>query len=135
MSKISGMKVKLFVKDATTGKILAGQRNATLNRSAETIDATSKDSEGHWQESIAGFKSYSIDADGAFVQDDVAYKILETAFLNSENVDVYLEMPSGIRYEGNATITDLSLEVPYDDLVSYSISLQGNGPLVVTEGI
>lgn len=132
MSKVSGMRVKLFVKDATTGKVLAGQRNATLSRSAETIDATSKDTEGFWTESLQGFKSFSIDADGAFVQDDAAYGILETAFLNSENVDVYIEMPSGTKYEGNCTITGLSLEMPYDDLVQYSISLQGNGALLVT---
>lgn len=132
-SKISGMKVKLYIKDATTGKVLAGQRNATLNRSAESIDATSKDTEGFWTESLQGFKSWSIDADGAFVQDDVAYGILETAFLNSENVDVYLELPSGTKYEGNATITDFSLEAPYDDLVTYSISLQGNGALNVVQ--
>lgn len=118
--KMLGMKVKLFIKDATTGKILAGQRNAILNRSVE---------------SIQGFKSWSIDADRAFVQDNEAYKILETAFLNSENVDVYLEMPSGTKYEGNATITELSMEFPYDDLTTWSLSLQGNSPLVVTESI
>ena len=128
------MKVKLFIKDATTGKVLAGQRNATLNRSAESIDATSKDTAGFWKESVAGFKEFSIEADGAFVESDVAYGLLETAFLNSENVDIYLELPSGTKYEGNATITDFSLEAPYDDLVTYSLSLQGNGALNVTEG-
>ncbi|MCU4842306.1 phage major tail protein, TP901-1 family [Bacillus cereus] len=133
-SKVSGMKVKLYVEDSATGKVLAGQRNATLNRSAESIDATSKDTEGFWKESLQGFKSFSIDADGAFVQDDEAYKILETKFLNSENVDVYLEMPSGTKYRGSCTITDFSLEFPYDDLVTYSISLQGNGALTVTGG-
>ena len=128
------MKVKLFIKDATTGKVLAGQRNATLNRSAESIDATSKDTAGFWKESVAGFKEFSIEADGAFVESDVAYGLLETAFLNSENVDIYLELPSGTKYEGNATITDFSLEAPYDDLVTYSLSLQGSGALNVTEG-
>lgn len=133
--KVSGMKVKLYIKSATTGQILAGQRNATLNRSAETIDATSKDTEGFWTESLQGFKSFSIDADGAFVQDDAAYGILETAFVNSENVDVYIEMPSGTKYEGNCTITDFSLEFPYDDLTTYSISLQGSGALLVVPAV
>lgn len=41
MSKITGMKCKVFIEDANTGRLLAGQRNATLSRSAETIDATS----------------------------------------------------------------------------------------------
>jgi TP901-1 family phage major tail protein len=135
MAKITGMKVKLFIKDATTGKVLAGQKNATLSRSAESIDATSKDTVGFWKESLQGFKEFSIDADGAYVESDVAYGLLEEAFLNSENVDVYLEMPSGTKYEGNVTITDFSLEFPYDDLVTYSLSLQGNGALVVVPGV
>lgn len=132
MGKVSGMKVKLYVEDETTGKVLAGQRNATLNRSAESIDATSKDTEGFWKESLQGFKSFSIDADGAYVTDDEAYQILENKFLNSENVKVYLQMPSGTKYAGECTITDFSLEFPYDDLVTYSISLQGSGALTVT---
>ncbi|WP_035207726.1 phage major tail protein, TP901-1 family [Metabacillus indicus] len=134
MSKMTGMKVKLYIKDGVTGKVLAGQRNASLSRSAESMDATSKDSDG-WKESIAGMKEYSIDADGAFVESDEAYKALETAFVNGENVDVYLEFPSGTKYEGNCTITDFSLEAPYDDLVTYSISLQGNGALDTVTGI
>ncbi|HFJ9474586.1 phage major tail protein, TP901-1 family [Bacillus cereus] len=131
--KISGMKVKLYIEDATTGKVLAGQRNASLSRSAESIDATSKDTEGNWKESLQGFKEWSIDADGAFVESDEAYAILEKAFLDSENVNVYLEFPSGAKYRGNCTITDFSLDMPYDDLVTYSISLQGNGALKVTD--
>ncbi|MDC2863498.1 phage major tail protein, TP901-1 family [Bacillus sp. BP-3] len=132
--KISGMKVKLYIEDATTGKVLGGQRNATLSRSAETIDATSKDTLGFWKESLQGFKEWSIDADGCFIESDAAYGLLETAFLNSENVNVYIELPSGTKYTGNCTITDFSLEFPYDDLVTYSISLQGSGALTVTAG-
>lgn len=127
--KITGMNVKVFIKDATTGHVLAGQKNAKLNRSAETIDATSKDTVGNWKESLQGFKEFSIDCDGAFVQDDVAYGLLETAFLDSKPVEVYLEFPSGTKYEGSCTITDFSLEFPYDDLSTYSVSLQGSGAL------
>lgn len=134
MAKMTGMKCKVYIEDATTGKLLAGQRNATLSRSAETVDATSKDTAGFWKESLAGFKEWSIDCDGAFVESDAAYGLLETAFLNSKNVNVYIELPSGTKYKGNSTITDFSLEFPYDDLVTYSISLQGSGALTVTAG-
>lgn len=133
MAKITGMQVKLYVMDVT-GKVLAGQKNATLNRSADSVDATSKDTAGFWKENLAGFKEFSIDADGAYVVDDAAYEALETAFINSESVDVYLEFPSGKKYSGNCIITDFSLEAPFDDLVSYNISLQGSGALTVTEG-
>lgn len=130
MSKITGMKVKLFIGDAATGKVLAGQQGASLSRSAETIDATSKDTEGGWTESLAGFKSWSIDADGCFVESDEAYNTLETSFLSSESVPVYIEFPSGTKYSGQVIITDFPLEMPFDDLVKYSLSLQGSGALI-----
>ncbi|WP_235178959.1 phage major tail protein, TP901-1 family [Bacillus cihuensis] len=126
------MKCKVYIEDAATGKVLAGQKNATLSRSAETIDATSKDTAGFWKESVAGFKEWSIDCDGAYIESDAAYQLLESAFINSENVNVYIELPSGTKYRGNVTITDFSLEFPYDDLVTYSLSLQGSGALETT---
>ncbi|PER08882.1 phage major tail protein, TP901-1 family [Bacillus cereus] len=132
--KMTGMKCKFYIEDATTGKLLAGQRNATLSRSAETVDATSKDTSGFWKENLAGFKEWSIDCDGAFIESDTAYGLLETAFINSNNVTVYIELPSGTKYKGETTITDFSLEFPYDDLVTYSISLQGSGALETIEG-
>jgi TP901-1 family phage major tail protein len=132
MAKITGMNVKVYIKD-TTGKLLAGQKNATLSRSAESIDATSKDTAGFWKESVAGFKEWSIDCDGAFIESDVAYGLLETAFINGDNVVAYIEFPSGLHYEGSTTITDFSLEMPYDDLVTYSLSLQGSGSLTKTD--
>lgn len=132
MSKMQGMKCKVYIVDQETDKVLAGQRNATLNRSAETIDATSKDTEGYWKENLQGFKEWSIDCDGALVESDEAYAILEEKFLNSENVDVKIIMGSGTEYTGNAVLTDFPLDMPYDDLVTYSLSLTGSGPLTKT---
>ncbi|QDP39440.1 phage major tail protein, TP901-1 family [Radiobacillus deserti] len=95
----------------------------------KTIDSTSKDTAGAWKESLAGFKEWSIDCDGAYIESDTAYATLEQEFINNNNVDVLVTFPSGLQYVGNATITDFSLEFPYDDLVTYSISLQGSGAL------
>ena len=128
---ISGVKVKVYIKDAT-GKVLGGQRGATLNRSAETMDATTKDGAG-WQENVAGLKSWGIDCDGVFVESDVAYELLEAAFLNGDNVVAYVELPSGTKYEGTCIVADLPLEFPYDDLSTYSVTLTGTGALVKTE--
>lgn len=129
MAKISGMKVKVFIGHPGSSKVLAGQQGATLNRSADTIDSTSKDSDGFWKESIAGWKEWSIDCDGAFVESDEAYTQLEDAYMASENLPVYIEFPSGTRYAGEVTITDFPIEMPFDDLVKYSLSLQGSGAL------
>lgn len=132
MGKVAGQKVKLYLHDSISGKLLAGQRSCTLNRSAETLDSTSKSSEGNWSESIAGQKSWSIDADGAFVVDDEAYSLLEQRYIEGEPVTAYIEMPSGNKYVGNCIITDLPIEANYDDLVTYSVSLTGTGALNTT---
>lgn len=127
--KISGMKCKVFIGSPESKKILAGQRGATLNRTSETIDATSKDTEGLWTETIPGMKSWGIDCDGCYIADDAAYEELETAYLEGTPVPVAVEMENGDIHHGEATISDFSLDIPYDDVVSYSLSLQGNGAL------
>ncbi|WLR41673.1 phage major tail protein, TP901-1 family [Bacillus carboniphilus] len=133
MSKMQGMKCKVYIKDNDTDKVLAGQRNATLNRSSETLDGTSKDSNGFWKENLQGFKEWSIDCDGALVESDEAYGILEDKWLNSENVEIVVVMGSGTKYEGNAILTDFPIDMPYDDLVTYSMSLTGSGALAKTK--
>lgn len=106
---------------------LAGQRGATLNRSAETIDITNKVSAG-WKESITSVKEWSVDCDGVFVADDTALKALETAFNANTMVDVKISDGTW-GYEGKAIITDFPIDAPYDDAATYSLTLQGTGEL------
>ena len=46
-------------------EVVALQKGASLNRSAETIDTTTKDSQG-WKEFISALKEWSIDCDGLY---------------------------------------------------------------------
>lgn len=107
---------------------VAGQRGASLNRDAETMDTTSKDSEG-WNESIAGFKSWSVDADGLLTGDDAGYLALETAYMEGETVLISLTTTGGSKYEGKAIISSFPLSAPYDDLATYEVSFTGTGAL------
>lgn len=130
--KIRGMNclVKIVENlDAPDPKVLAGQRGATLNRSSETLDGTSKDSEGGWMENLQGFKEWGVDCDGALVESDEAFDHLEERYEEGEPVNVIVELPSGKTYQGEAIITDFPIELPYDDLATYSLSLTGAGPL------
>lgn len=126
--------------------VLAGQRNATLNRSAETIDATSKDTEGNWMESIPGFKSWGVECESCYIADDKSYIALEKAYLEGSNVHVAILFGKPVASDatgssnpkiqgmaGEATITDFPIELPYNDLASYSLTLQGSGALVKGE--
>lgn len=130
MGKVKGIKCKVQIfdiNDEVNTTPLAGQRNATLNRSAEALDATSKDSD--WRENLQGIKEWSIDCDGLLVQSDEAYDRLEDIFMTDGEVGVLITLPSGKKYSGNAIVTDFPIEFPYDDLVTYTAAFTGNGPL------
>ena len=115
-------------------KILGGQRSATLNRSADTIDVTNKESEG-WQENLAGLKNWGLDTDGLVVENSEAYTYLEECFMESKEVDAYLTTPMGKKYTGKAIITDFPLEAPYDDAATYSVTFTGSGKLEKSDSV
>lgn len=136
MAQIKGIDIAISVNTGTAEvpvyTKVGGQRGATLNRSAETMETTSKDSDD-FKEFEYGFKEWSLDADGLFVVDDAGFAALEDAYMTSEKVKVQVAMPSGIKYSGMAIISDFGLEFPYDDMTTYSATLQGSGVLAKTE--
>ena len=137
MGSIKGVDVAVKVNTGTEGApiwtMIGGQKGATLNRSVETIENTSKSSNG-WKEFDYSFKEWGIDADGLLVQDDAGFEALENAFMNSLSVKLEMGMPNGDIYEGTALVTELPIEAPYDDFATYSTKFQGSGALVKTPG-
>ncbi|MCA1025786.1 phage major tail protein, TP901-1 family [Cytobacillus kochii] len=111
------------------GTKVAGQRGGSLSRSADTIETTSKDGAG-WKSFIPSFKEWSVEGDGVVVFSDEGFALIEQAYVSGDAVEVDVQM-NGTKsiYNGEAIINDFSVEMPYDDLMSYSISLQGTGAL------
>lgn len=122
------IKVNVGTEDSPEYVAVGAQRGASMSRSAETLDKTSKDSDG-WQESLAGLKSWTISTDGLLILDDEGYTALEDAYMMSENVLVQFSTKSGTMYEGEAIITTIDLDAPYDDLTTYTAEFQGTGEL------
>jgi len=138
MAKVAGVDVLLKIVSGETSTALGGQTGATLNRSANTIDTTDKNSNG-WAESMAGVKSWSIDCDMFVSLGDTALEALFTAFDARTPVEVEIRVggdaeATGYTYTGSAVITDFPEDYPQDDAVSISMSLQGASPLVRTVG-
>jgi TP901-1 family phage major tail protein len=107
---------------------IAGQRGGKLNRSSDTIDTTTKDSEG-WKEADYGLKEWSIDADGLLTEDDTGYQKLEECFMSGTKVKIQLQTAAENKYSGMALITDFPIDAPYNDDATYSVKFQGNGAL------
>lgn len=131
---VAGKDIILAIFDATGENLLAiaGQQGLTINRSADSIEVTSKDTVGGWKSKIAGMKEWSIDNDGLYVASHASHKALSGAFNEGELVclKVINQKTEKGMFGGLAILTDYSLEAPYDDAMTYSISLEGNGGLV-----
>ena len=63
------------------------------------------------------------------VEDDAAFAALEDAYMNNTKVTIDVAFKSGNKYTGSAIITDFPIEAPYDDLATYSVTLEGDGKL------
>ena len=131
---VAGKDILLAIYSMDGSELLAisGQQGLTINRSADSIEITSKDTAGGWKSKIAGMKEWSIDNDGLYVPNDQSHSVLSTAFENSDPVCIKVvngKTKVGM-FGGLAVITDYPIEAPYDDAMTYSLTLEGMGALV-----
>ena len=124
MSAIKGLDVLIKVGSQVVG----GQRNASLEMSAETIDTTVKTT-GGWASKITGIKSWTSSCDGVYFVDDAGLEAAQTAFMNGTAVSLEFSNSNGLSYSGQAVITSMSVEAGQEDIVSYTISFEGTGAL------
>lgn len=130
---VAGKDILLAVFDSTGEKLLAvaGQQGLTINRTKDSIEVSAKDTVGGWKSYIGGMKEWSIDNDGLYVGDDESHKALSKAFHDDELVCIKVinQKEKTSLFGGLAIVAEYPIEAPYDDAVTYSITLQGNGPL------
>lgn len=111
---------------------ISGQQGLTINRSADSIEITSKDTQGGYKSYLPGMKEWSIDNDGLYVPNDQSHRILSQVFESGD--PVCIKVVDGKRkmgmFGGLACVTDYPIEAPYDDAVTYSLTLSGMGQLV-----
>lgn len=131
---VAGKDILLTIYNEDGSKLLAisGQQGLTINRSADSIEITSKDTQGGWKSKIAGMKEWSIDNDGIYALGDESHALLSRAFENSDPVCIKIVDTKRKRgmFGGLAVITDYPLEAPFDDSMTYSLTLEGMGALV-----
>lgn len=108
-------------------KPVAGQLNATLNRSMAPIDITNKIN-GDWKESLAGAHTWRVNCDGLYVVNEESLKALEEAFMDNEEIDVSIGFDNK-NYFGRALITDYPVSSQYNAQFKYKLALLGIGEL------
>lgn len=131
---VAGKDIILAIFNADGSKLYAvsGQQGLTINRSADSIEVTSKDTVGGWKSKISGMKEWSIDNDGIYVMDSDSHKCLSKAFGDGDPVCIKVVngKTNKSMFGGLAYVTDYPIEAPYDDAMTYSLTLDGNGALV-----
>jgi len=129
----AGKNIIISIWNAAGTSLLAikGQKSLKLNRKADSIDITTKDDDD-WKAKMAGMKEWGLDTDGIYVMSDESHRELSKAFEESSPVLIKItnKKTKTNMFGGLASITDYSLEAPYDDAMTYSISLEGMGRLV-----
>lgn len=128
MAAVLGVDILVLVETGENTFIKVGaQRGATLTRTRAAIDVTSKDSPNLMDEYETGRGTWTISADGVYIESDTAYGALVNAWENRQKVKVRWSEGGTAVFEGDAVITSASLEGPYDAEATYSIELQGSG--------
>jgi TP901-1 family phage major tail protein len=126
-----GVDVLIYVNTGSetnpTWTAIGGQRNATLTETVETIDISTKDSE--WQEFEYALGTWTLSCDGIYLDNDVALEKLISALRSRAKVKVRTKEGETFTQEGLALVTSVERAAPYDDVKTYSVELQGVGPL------
>ena len=114
---------------------VAHSTDATISFSAETVDITTKDTEGY-RDTIAGLRSWSanltafIDYSSSFGQEQLVDK-----WIAGECVKIRFttNVASDIYYEGDATITSVELNSSgAEEAASFSLTIENAG--AITKG-
>lgn len=112
------------------GVVIGSQRGATVTRSAEMLDVSTKSSDE--AAFIPGKQTMNVECNAFYVTGDAAYGTLVDAFEDGQSVtmvwsdDVNAGSPATVK-TASAYVSSLSLDAPAHGPAEISISLQASG--------
>lgn len=122
----------LQVDGGTTGKTswitVGGQRNAPLDQTADSIDASHKSS-GDWKQTLPGLKGWTCSYSGLRILNDDGLTILGYCFRNSKQAHVRFIDKEGNYQEGWCYVTKLTKDTSYTAVATYTATLSGVGAI------
>ena len=139
MAVLKGQNLRVFVG----GKCVAAATSCTLNVSAQTEDASTKDSTGDWAVSEAVGKSWDVSVDALVVLTDPesssGKSTVDLLSLIGTTVAIVFDTTTGannrtannstIKKSGNAILTSISISAANRQKGTCSASFQGTGAL------
>ena len=129
MTAQKGREFILEVNDGNGYKPVGGFRSNSFTINGETIDVTSKDSNGYRMLlEDAGIVSISTSGSGVFVGGD-EFGLVHSKMFAQQHVDCRLTVPGFKIYTGNFAISLFEMSGEHNGEVTYSISLESSGPI------
>lgn len=126
---LNGADVLLYVNTGTTEApdftALAGQRGATRDRNAATIDISHKLDK--YERFIPGRLSSTMSFDGLWVPDDAAYAALEAAYDDQQTIVARLVQDGEPWKEADGFLTSISESYPDQEAATISANFQVSG--------
>lgn len=117
--------------------VIAHLQGSSIETTFETRDTTTKDS-GGWSEKREALRSWSLSSEG-LVQfnaenDKAKYNTLFALGTSREKIKIRLTNANAGDYQfiGDAFITSLNFDAPMEDNISFSLTMEGTGPLVLS---
>ena len=111
---------------------VGGQRNAPLDQTADSIDASHKSS-GGWKQPLPGLKGWSCSYSGLIILNDDGLTILDYCFRNSKQAHVRFIDKEGNYQEGWCYVTKLTKDTSYTAVATYTATLSGVGAISETK--
>ncbi len=140
MAIFNGTDLILKVSPASAGAAvkLMHSQNVSLSMNVDTIDISTKDSAG-WRDLLGGQKSFSLSADGlmdfsATAGDTDVAELFDQMFdRTAVDFTFALSTPAGYTITGDGFITSLEISGGTEDAPTYSVSIEGTGPIIKTD--
>lgn len=131
--KVIGKNIMLYKYDAETDTDIpfACSTNATFTVSVDQKEVTSQTS-AWYREYRNDIANWQVTCDGLVTLDNYGYLFLLEQQQNRETIIIKFVIDNGVDglviISGNANLTSLSINGPYKDIATYSVTLQGSGP-------
>ena len=125
--------LEITLNGGTTYTKVGKLTSASLGRERETTETNNFDSPD-WKESISTMRSWSIDGEALYVYDDAGQQAIESAYAQDDAAGFRITSAAGTvgvyEFTGDGFVTEASIEFETNEVVTYSLSVEGTGPLV-----
>lgn len=121
----------------TPNKTIADTRDLSISISDAEIDVSTRDS-GGWKETLPGQRSWSASLSGVIdytvLTTESGYQAIQDLAISRAPIQLLFGKNStgSYQYSGSGYIMSADISATYEDAVTWTAEISGNGPLVAT---